>query len=51
MTCNAEKEYNLMLSNVHCLKSQNHRITESFGSEGTPRGHLVQPPRSKQGHR
>ena len=26
------------------------RIIESFGSEGTPRGHLVQPPRSEQGH-
>ena len=22
-----------------------------FGLEGTPRGHLVQPPRSEQGHR
>jgi len=29
---------------------KNHRIIESFGSEGTPRGHLVQPPRSEQGH-
>ena len=29
----------------------NHRITESFGLEGTPRGHPVQPPRSEQGHR
>jgi len=28
-----------------------YRITESFGSGGTPRGHLVQPPRSEQGHR
>ena len=28
----------------------NHRIIEGFGSEGTPRGHLVQPPRSEQGH-
>ena len=28
-----------------------HRIIESFVSEGTPRGHLVQPPRSEQGHR
>jgi len=27
------------------------RIIESFGSEGTPRGHLVQPPCSEQGHR
>ena len=32
-------------------KKVNHRIIESFGSEGTPRGHLVQPPRSEQGHR
>ena len=29
---------------------QNHRIIESFGSEGTPRGHLVQPPCSEQEH-
>jgi len=28
-----------------------HRIIESSGSEGTPRGHLVQPPCSEQGHR
>jgi len=28
-----------------------YRITESFGSEGIPRGHLVQPPHSEQGHR
>jgi len=28
-----------------------HRIIESFGSERTPRGHLVQPPLSEQGHR
>ena len=28
-----------------------YRIIESFGLEGTPRGHLVQPPRSEQGHR
>jgi len=27
-----------------------HRIIESFGLERTPRGHLVQPPRSEQGH-
>ena len=27
-----------------------YRIIESFGLEGTPRGHLVQPPRSEQGH-
>ena len=26
-------------------------IIESFGLEGTPRGHVVQPPRSEQGHR
>ena len=26
-------------------------IIESFGSEGTPRGHLVQPACSEQGHR
>jgi len=25
-------------------------IIESFGSEGTPGGHLVQPPCSEQGH-
>jgi len=31
-------------------KTQNHRIIGSFGLEGTPRGHLVQPPRSEQGH-
>jgi len=30
---------------------QNNRIIESFGLEGTPRGHLVQPPHSEQGHR
>jgi len=30
---------------------RDHRIIESFGSEGTPRGHPVQPPRSEQGHR
>ena len=29
---------------------QNHRIIESFGSEGTLRGNLVRPPRSEQGH-
>jgi len=32
------------------LNLQTHRIIESFGLEGTPTGHLVQPPRSKQGH-
>jgi len=30
---------------------QYHRIIESFVLEGTPRGHLVQPPSSKQGNR
>ena len=30
-----------------CFKVE---IIESFGSEGTPRGHLVQHPHSEQGH-
>ena len=34
-----------------CMESWNHRIIGSFGSEGTSRGHLVQPPCSEQGHR
>ena len=34
-----------------CYLPTDHRIRESFWSEGTPRGHLVQPPRSEQGHR
>jgi len=27
-----------------CSGENPHRIIESFGLEGTPRGHLVQPP-------
>jgi len=29
---------------------KNHRIIECFGLDGTLRGHLAQPPCSKQGH-
>jgi len=41
----------IALISVAYLVSLNHRIIESFGLEGTPRGHLVQPPCSEQGHR
>ena len=46
------KQYNAIqfpeLKLSTCL--MNHSIIESFGLEGTPRGHLVQSPCSKQGH-
>jgi len=32
------------------LSQKYHRITESFGLEGTFKGHLVQPPCHEQGH-
>ena len=31
-------------------ESENHGVTECFGVEGTFRGHLAQPPCSKQGY-
>jgi len=35
---------------ININRRNNHRIIESFRLEGTPRGHLVQPPHSEQGH-
>lgn len=40
--------YNFMQS-VH-FRNDGHRIIESFESEGTIKGHLVQLPHSEQGH-
>jgi len=36
---------------VSSISKHNHRIIEGFGSEGNPRGHLVEPTCSEQGHR
>ena len=45
--------FNVLKNATHHIKISplfNHRIIESFGSEGTLRSHLVQPPCSEQGH-